>query len=385
MNEITIAIEAPVYVTDNAALATLCEQWQHLPLIALDTEFVRVDTFYPRIGLIQVGDGVRNYLLDPLVLTEWSGFIALLSNPSITKVLHSCSEDLVVFKEFFKQLPEPLFDSQRAAAFLGFGYSISYQNLVKEVLAIDVSKDQTRSDWTRRPLTEEQCNYAALDVAYLPAITQFLRDQLEQKSRHEWAADEFAQMLAAAAPESDAASWQDYYLSLGGAWRLDATQLAALQRLCEWREHQARGRNKPRSWIAKDAELLAIAAAMPQELPALAAIAELPRPLVSRDGADILALIKAPQKGPAPRPELTEQPLNTEMRKSLKLCQGIVRQFAEKLGMAPELLARKKQLIPLIDAAHVSTEFTWPEGLGGWRQSILEGPMRAALKSGAGK
>ena len=183
MSAIAITIEAPVYVTDNAVLATLCEQWQQLPLIALDTEFVRVDTFYPRIGLIQVGDGFKNYLLDPLVLNDWSGFIALLSNPAVTKVLHSCSEDLVVFKDFFKQLPTPLFDSQRAAAFLGFGYSISYQNLVKEVLDIEVSKDQTRSDWTRRPLTEDQCNYAALDVAYLPAITQFLKDKLVTTKR----------------------------------------------------------------------------------------------------------------------------------------------------------------------------------------------------------
>jgi len=385
MSKLAITVDAPVYVTDNAVLGTLCEQWQRLPLLALDTEFVRVDTFYPRVGLIQVGDGVRNYLLDPLAIDEWKGFIALLSNPAITKVLHSCSEDLVVFKEFFKQLPTPLFDSQRAAAFLGYGYSISYQNLVKEVLDIEVSKDQTRSDWTRRPLTEEQCDYAALDVAYLPAITQFLEDKLRQTMRSEWAEDEFAQMLAAAAPESGADSWQDYYLSLAGAWRLDAKQLAALQRLCEWREQQARGRNKPRSWIAKDTELLAIAAAMPQELVALAAIPDLPRPLVSRDGREILALVKAPQKGPAPQPELTEQPLSAEMRKSLKVCQGIVRQLAEKMGMAPELLARKKQLMPLIYAAHLSADFLWPEGLTGWRQSLLEDSMRKALKSGSSK
>lgn len=385
MSAISILVEAPVYITDNAVLATLCEQWQQLPLIALDTEFVRVDTFYPRLGLIQVGDGVNNYLLDPLVLSEWTLFIALLRNPNVTKVLHSCSEDLVVFNEFFKQLPSPLFDSQRAAAFLGFGYSISYQNLVKEVLGIEVSKDQTRSDWTRRPLTIEQRNYAALDVAYLPTITQFLKDKLEQAKRDDWAKDEFTQMLAAATPQPDANSWQDYYLSLGGAWRLDATQLAALQRLCEWREQQARERNKPRSWIAKDAELLAIATAMPQELSELTAVADLPRPLVSRDGGDILALIKAPQRGPAPRPELTEQPLSTEMRKALKTCQAIVRQLAEQLGMAPELLARKKQLIPLIYAAHLSAEFPWPEDLAGWRQSLLEEPMRKALKTGSSK
>lgn len=385
MSDTSISIEAPVYVTDNAVLATLCESWQQLPLLALDTEFVRVDTFYPRLGLIQVGDGLKNYLLDPLVLTEWHAFIALLANRAVTKVLHSCSEDLVVFNDFFGQLPTPLFDSQRAAAFLGFGYSISYQNLVKEVLDIEVSKDQTRSDWTRRPLTQEQRTYAALDVAYLPAITQFLKDKLVQTKRSDWAEDEFKQMLAAAMPDSSADSWQDYYLNLGGAWRLNATQLAALQRLCEWREQQARERNKPRSWIAKDAELLAIATALPEELSELAAVGDLPRPLVNRDGGSILALIKAPQKGPAPRPELTEQPLDAAMRRSLKICQAIVRQLAEQLGMAPELLARKKQLIPLINAAALNAEFPWPADLAGWRQSLLEDAMRKALKTGSSK
>lgn len=385
MSEATIKIEAPVYVRDNAVLAALCEQWKQLPFIALDTEFVRVDTFYPRVGLIQVGDGMKNYLLDPLVLTDWTDFIALLANPAVTKVLHSCSEDLVVFKDFFQQLPTPLFDSQRAAAFLGFGYSISYQNLVKEVLGVEVSKDQTRSDWTRRPLTEEQCNYAALDVAYLPAITQFLKDKLVQTQRSEWAEDEFAQMLAGAAPEADSATWQDYYLNLGGAWRLDAKQLAALQRLCQWREHEARDRNKPRSWIAKDAELIAIASAMPNDLSALASVADLPRPMVSRDGEKIVSIIRAPHEGPAPRPELTEQPLNTEMRKALKVCQSVVRDLAEKLGIAPELLARKKQLMPLIYAAHVTQDFVWPEGLAGWRQTLLEDSLRKALKQGVSK
>jgi ribonuclease D len=385
MKHNAIVIEEPVYVTDDAVLNSLCQRWEQLSLLALDTEFVRVDTLYPRVGLIQVGDGQHNYLLDPLVLSDWTRFIALLKNEAITKVLHSCSEDLVVFKEFFSQLPTPLFDSQRAAAFLGYGYSISYQNLVKEVLGIEISKDQTRSDWTNRPLSAEQCSYAALDVAYLPAIYQFLSDQLANKGRELWATEEFVEMLELATPETDETTWQDYYLNLGGAWRLGADQLAALQRLCVWREYETRARNKPRSWVAKDSELLAIATAMPEDTCALSKITELPRPLLNHDGDDILAIIKAPHKGPAPRPEMTEQPLNAEMRKALKQCQALVRDCAESLGMAPELLARKKQIIPLIFAAQANKEFPWPAGLAGWRQSLLENALRQILQKGDSK
>lgn len=372
-------IKTPVLVTENAQLQELCAQWQQLEIIALDTEFVRVDTFFPRIGLIQVGDGECNYLLDPLSLSVWDSFIDLLRNTAVTKILHSCSEDLVVFKECFSQLPEPLFDTQRAAAFLGYGYSISYQNLVKEMLGIDISKDQTRSDWLQRPLSEEQRNYAGLDVAYLPSIARHMQQALSQVHRLAWAQDEFTQMLQTAAPDSGEQNWQDFYLSIGGAWRLNEEELGALQRLCVWREREARNRNKPRNWIARDNELLAIAAAMPADINVLTAITELPRPLVSRDGPQILALVNTAHDGPMPNPEQLEQPLDTTMRKLLKTCQSIVKELAESLGIAPELLARKKQLIPLILSAQSNTDFTWPIDLDGWRRPLLEKGLRDAL------
>jgi len=375
----TIPITPPVYVTDNETLAQLCQQWLQLDLIALDTEFVRVDTFYPRIGLIQVGDGENNYLLDPLKIDQWDCFIELLIKPSIVKVLHSCSEDLVVFKEFFQQVPTPMFDSQKAAAFLGYGYSISYQNLVKEVLSVEISKDQTRSDWTKRPLTDEQCNYAALDVAYLPKITRFLQERLQAVGRAHWLAQECEQMLALASPEAAQVAWRDYYLTLGGAWRLGIPELEALQRLCEWREREARRRNKPRNWIAKDAELLAIANALPRDQSELARIADLPRPLVNRDGAKVIELVAAEPTGSAIQPELVEQPLSAQMRKTLKQCQAVVRAAAEQLDIASELLARKKQLLPLIGLAERNADFVWPEELGGWRREYLEAPIRKVL------
>ena len=248
MMTLSKALTEYAFVTDNDALTALCEQWQHCSVLALDTEFIRVDTFNPRLGLIQVCDGKNNYLLDPLAITQWSAFAAILDNPRVLKTLHSCSEDLVVFRGFFGKVPTPLFDTQRAAAFLGFGYSISYQNLVKEVLGLEVSKDQTRSDWLRRPLSAEQLAYAALDVACMPQITGFLQEKLASTERSHWAALEFEQMVVGASADSGETEWNQYYQSLGMSWRLDALQLGTLQRLCAWRERVAREKDKPRSW-----------------------------------------------------------------------------------------------------------------------------------------
>ncbi|MDP1930312.1 MAG: ribonuclease D [Gammaproteobacteria bacterium] len=370
----------PVLVTDNNVLNHLCSVWRTLPVLALDTEFIRIDTFFPRLGLIQVCDGSASYLLDPLALTDWESFAALLHSDSIVKVFHSCSEDLVVFNDFFKQLPHPLIDTQKAAAFLDYGYSISYQNLVKKILGIDISKGETRSDWLRRPLSQDQLAYAALDVAYLPEIYTTLHLRLQEKLRYTWLEAECEQMLELSSLDKTETDWDSYYLNLGGAWRLDLQQLGALQRLCSWREHEARRRNKPRSWIAKDADLIILAERLPATINELNTIAELPRAMLQQDGMMLLDIIAQPHTGPELQPELIEQPLTPEQRKILKKCQEAVRLRACVLGIAPELLASKKQLISLLAGYQKTGSISWPHAMGEWRREILESELLEVLR-----
>lgn len=373
------ALTTPVLITENSELIQLCDKWNRLSILALDTEFIRIDTFFPKLGLIQVCDDEGSFLLDPVALTDWSAFISILSNSSITKVLHSCSEDLVVFKEFFGHLPSPVFDTQKAAAFLGFGYSISYQNLVKEILKIELSKGETRSDWLRRPLSEEQCKYAALDVAYLPEIYRHLRKLLCEKFRLDWFQEECAEMVNSANSEVSETSWESSYQNIGTAWKLDDSQLAILQRLCIWREREARKRDKPRSWIAKDSDLFCLAERTPQDRSSLLNISELSKSLLHRDSDNLLEIIKTTHLGAPLKLAAVDLPLSTEMRGYLKKCQAIVQQKAHELNIAPEMLARKKQLLPLVIEVSKSKEFMWPESLSGWRQAILETAMRQAL------
>lgn len=374
------ALTTPIVVTDNVSLNALCQSWSNVTALALDTEFIRIDTFFPKLGLVQVCDGVASYLLDPLTLTDWVAFKAILANPTIIKVLHSCSEDLIVFNTYFQQLPSPLFDTQKAAAFLGLGYSISYQNLVKQLLDIDISKGETRSDWLRRPLSHEQLIYAALDVAYLPEIFRLMQSRLGDIGRLTWLEAECASMLVQALPDSSEQDWENYYLNLGAAWRLDLTQLALLQNLCLWREREARKRNKPRSWIAKDTELMILAESSPKTRNELLALPEISKALLYHDAATLLEIINQPQTELTLQPDLIEQPLTPEMRKLLKKCQEVVRGSAESLGIAPELLARKKQLTPMLGEFTRTGTFTWPEELNGWRQSILETKLREVIR-----
>jgi len=366
-------------VTDNERLLALCDQWQHCSVLALDTEFIRVDTFHPRLGLIQVCDGQKNYLADPLAITQWSEFAAILDNPAIIKSLHSCSEDLVVFKGFFGRVPTPLFDTQRAAAFLGFGFSISYQNLVKEVMGLEVSKDQTRSDWLRRPLSAEQLAYAALDVACMPQLTDFLREKLASTGRSEWASLEFEQMVAAASADSGTTEWDQYYQSLGMSWRMSSAQLATLQRLCAWREKVAREKDKPRSWIAKDADLIALAERRPATASEVQKIPDLSRQLMHKFVSDILAIIATPHAGEALPQMPGDQPLTPALRAHLKRCQEEVTSVAQSLGIAPEVLARKKQLLQLLVLSSESGKLVWPADMRAWRQELLESRIKTIL------
>lgn len=379
MNSATNALTTPVLITSNEELALLCSRWSNLSILALDTEFIRVDTFFPKLGLIQVCDDNGSYLLDPLLLTDWTAFNAILTNTLITKVLHSCSEDLVVFKQCFGNLPSPIFDTQKAAAFLGFGYSISYQNLVKEILKIEISKGETRSDWLRRPLTGEQCSYAALDVAYLPEIYRHLRKLLSEKFRLDWFQAECREMIVSANSEVSDSNWESCHQSISSAWKLDNFQLAVLQRLCIWREKEARKRDKPRSWIAKDSDLICLAERIPKDRNSLFSIGELSKSLLHKDSDNLLEIITAPHLGETLKLSTVDLPLSAEMRGHLKKCQAVVQQKAEEIGIAPEMLARKKQLLPLVIEVSKNKNFVWPEPLSGWRQPLLESAIRQAL------
>ncbi|AYC33680.1 ribonuclease D [Pseudomonas cavernae] len=356
------------WIRDDASLARHCAEWQRLPYVVLDTEFVRVDTFYPLAGLVQVGDGSRAHLIDPLLIGDWSSFAALLENPAVVKVLHATSEDLEVFQRLAGALPVPLFDTQIAAAYLNLGFSMGYSRLVQELLGIELPKGETRSDWLQRPLSATQVSYAAEDVLHLAEVYQALQAKLPQ-DKNAWVLEDGAELVAnqlrVTAPE-------DAYRDAKLAWKLAPAQLAVLRELCAWREREARTRNQPRNRVLRENSLWPLARYQPDNLVSLARIDDMHPKTVRQDGEFLLQLIKdaaatPPHSWPAPLPE----PLPLEASALLKKLRAIGQREAERLDMAPELMLRKKTLEALLKSGFPNGPYQLPESLRGWRRELM--------------
>lgn len=362
-------IDHPVYVDTDATLQRLCEQWSRCDMLALDTEFIRTDTFYPIGALIQVSDGEGCFLLDPLTIDDFTPFSALLADTSIVKVLHSCSEDLEVFERLFGVLPRPLIDTQIAAGLDGIGFSVGYQRMTEELLQIHVPKGETRSNWLRRPLSESQVHYAALDVAYLPEMYQRLQDSLEQKGRFGWLQEECALMVERYA---NAESHLNYYKKVKSAWKLSPVQLMVLQSLTQWRELSAQERDMPRGRVLKDRCCFDIARSLPGNISELSAIEEIGPKLVRHNGDMILDLVHQAQAMDAELlPKALPKPLPPETGSILKTLKAHVRHRAEQLQLAPELLAKKRDYEELLRSGSRGANYQLPASLSGWRKAVV--------------
>lgn len=190
------------WISSDAELAEHCNYWNTLDFIALDTEFIRVTTFYPIAGLVQISDGAETYLLDPLLINDWQPLADVFNNQQVVKVLHACNEDLEVFALLVGALPAPLFDTQIAAGYLNIGFSMGYSRLVQQLLEIELPKGETRSDWLQRPLSDLQVLYAAQDTAHLVDVYGALAQQLSEQ-KYAWVIEDGAALVAAAQQTAD--------------------------------------------------------------------------------------------------------------------------------------------------------------------------------------
>lgn len=353
--------EAPLFISDNTQLAAAVTEWRAAPLLALDTEFVRETTFYPIPGLVQIGDGQRQYLLDPLAIDDWTPLQSLLDDAR-PKVLHAPSEDLELFHQMMGVAPSPLYDTQVGAALAGWGFGLGYQALVLQQLGIAVEKEQTRSNWLARPLSAEQCHYAALDVALLPPLFERIQDRLAALGRSDWWREEGERALAAAREELPP---ERYYRKLGGAWKYGGEQLAVLRSLCAWREIEARVRNVPRGRIVKDADLLEIARLMPRNNSELAKV--LPPPKIRSEGPELLKLVSEARDEPRESwPEPLPPPLPREWGDRLQMLRDVVAERAAALELPPELLVRRRDCEELLRSGQLP-----PILAGGWRRAVV--------------
>lgn len=364
----TISLE-PIWVDTDQRLAELCQGWSQQASIAVDTEFMRVSTFYPIAGLIQIGDGRGCYLIDPLAIKDFEPLRALFINPNVVKVLHACSEDLEVFNHFLGVTPAPLFDTQVAAAFAGYGFSIGYAGLISATLSVDLEKGETRSDWLQRPLSQSQLKYAALDVGYLLIAYGKLLIELENLNRLEWALADCLKLDKQ--PQSEEAQ-ANAYLKVKAAWRLNSRELAVLQVLSQWREECARERDVPRNRLMKEQTLWDIAKRKPTQESQLYKIDGLLPRVIQSDGAIILDKVEEGLKRDASQlPARLPAPLPPERGDLVKALKAAVRAKAESMNLPPEVLVRKKDYEFIVRCAMDGKSYALPENLQDWRGAVV--------------
>ena len=365
------------WISSDAELRQHCEHWNTLAFVALDTEFIRVDTFYPIAGLLQVSDGESTYLIDPLLISDWQPLATVFSNPQVVKVLHACSEDLEVFSLLTGALPVPLFDTQVAAGYLNLGFSMGYSRLVQQLLDIELSKGETRSDWLQRPLSEMQVLYAAQDTAYLVDAYHALMQQLSEK-KLAWVLEDGGFLVESYLQTPDP---YELWRSVKLAWKLSPKQLAVLRELSAWRELQARERDVPRNRIIRESTLWALASELPSDMAQLAPLEDMHPRIMRQEGATLLKIVKQARNLPeADWPAALPEPLPIEASKVLKRLRKIGLALGLELDIAPELMLRKKILEELLRSGYPNGPYQLPASLQGWRRELMGDALLQSLE-----
>jgi ribonuclease D len=361
-------------VTTSAELLQALERLAPGDFVALDTEFMRESTYFPKLCLIQAAGGQACAVLDPLTLPDLAPLWEFLRDRRRTKVLHAARQDLEVLSTATRDaaVPGPIFDTQIAAALLGYPAQIGYGSLVAERLGHTLAKGHTRTDWTRRPLTPEQLQYAEDDVRYLVPLYLDLRAALQAAGRLDWLWEETRELEGLDLHGSDPdASWR----RLKGLERLQPQQRATLKLLAQWREAAAIRHDKPRGWILADDALREIAERLPATTGDLEAVRSVPPGVVRRRGDEILALVERGRAeavneaaaSTSPRPQPQQLALVTKLM-------GLARETAQHAKINAELLATRRDVEQLVFARR--TEHL----LNGWRREVIGEPLVAAAR-----
>ena len=362
-------------IDTNQALTEFCQELINEPFIAVDLEFLREKTYYAKLCLIQVASPNHAAIIDPLAEIDLSAFFALMKNPNITKVFHSGRQDIEIIYNQSGFIPEPLFDTQIAAQVCGFGEAVSYENLVKSVLGIQLDKSSRLSDWSLRPLDTKQLEYALSDVTHLVNIYTFLQNKLSETGRLHWLDEEIAILKS---PDT-------YIVRPEDAWQKirhrshNSKVLTLLRELAAWRERRAQNKNTPRQSIIKDDCLINIAAACPTSKEELEKIRNIRKDVASgKLGDEILEIINIALQIPSSayiKPE-HDKPLPNGANALYELLRMLLKIRAPEQGVVAKLIASDEDLKNFAVSANENNPI-----LKGWRLEIF-GTDALALRKG---
>jgi len=362
-------------ITTTDQLAAACERLAKHPVITVDTEFLRETTYYPLLCVVQMASAEDAVVVDTLAEgIDLAPFFALMNNEAVLKVFHAARQDIEIMVHRNGVVPHPIFDTQVAAMVLGYGDSIAYDQLVERVTGHRPDKTHRFTDWSRRPLTDEQLHYAVSDVTHLRDVFAKLDADLKKRNRSDWVSEE---MKILTSPKT-------YDFHPERAWERLKTrvrkpkELAVLMEVAAWREQEAQSRDVPRSRVLKDDAVGDIATHAPTSLEKLANLRSLPKGFErSKWGSDILAAIqRGIDRDPNTLPKLEKPRGNGNGAATVELLKVLLRMTSERHAVASKVIATVDDLeqIAINDHADVGA-------LQGWRHELF-GKDALALKHG---
>ncbi len=369
-------------ITTSDELEQFCQQAQQQPILCIDTEFVRTRTLFPEAGLFQANDGISSVIIDPIAIDDLSPFWALLTNPSIIKAIHSCSEDIELIKQESNDVPVNLIDTQIAAGMLGHGSSLGYGAMVEKYLGINLDKGEARTNWLKRPLSAKQMQYAANDVVYLMPVFEHLYAELQEQNLVDIVLNETAMVVE---KRSQMPELMSAWKSFKNLSKLTRHELAILVYLGAWRLKEARRRNLALNFIVREEPLLDIARIRPTDINQLYSIRDLPPQVIKRYGKKLIECVEnglnMPEKDqPDTIKRLIEFPGYKDYFSALK---KTVTQAASANDIPAEMIASKRQLNQVLSWYWQKPEQSGntPDLLQGWRETLVGEKIREIMKA----
>jgi ribonuclease D len=364
--------DTDLYINTSSDLIRLCDRLREHTWLAIDTEFLREKTYFPRLCLVQIATPDLVACIDPLALDDLGPLLDLLYDPAITKVMHACRQDMEIFHHLRGAPPGPVFDTQLAAPLLGHPEQMGYAALVADLTGVHLSKSHTRTDWSRRPLSREQLHYAGDDVRYLVKVYETLRESLQRRGRLDWLDEDFAALSDPALYDSPPESaWK----SVRAGRKLRSAERAVLQALAAWRETTARAEDLPRGWVLRDDDLVQLTRMKPKSADDLAQLRGLPPRTLKRHAAQLIEIIQQARSRPAPPADEGERPaaLTLKQEALVDALTALVRLRSAEHDIHTTQLAGRKALEDLVRGARDA------EVLHGWRRRLIGDDLLALL------
>jgi ribonuclease D len=355
-------------IETTAALEEACIKLAQSDFITIDTEFLRETTFWPQLCLIQMASPTVEVLVDPLAKgLDLKPFFELMANAAVIKVFHAARQDIEIVHHLGNLVPHPIFDTQVAAMVCGFGDSVSYDQLVSRIKNVQIDKSSRFTDWSHRPLSDKQLDYALADVTHLRDVYLFLKEKLEQDGRALWLTEEMAILES---PQTYDMHPDDAWLRLRSRLR-KPQELAVLKTVAAWREREARSRNVPRSRVLKDDAIFEIAQQQPKDTEAMGRLRTVPKGWErSASGAALIEAVNAALA--LPKAEMPQAPKHVHVPEgtaaAVELLKVLLKLISDKEGVAAKVIANTDDLEKIAaegEKAEVGALFGWRRDLFG--------------------